>query len=106
MTTPLILKNYVRLEPNKTKQLVLTNPRIVEYTIRDPKTKLPKQVRALEWDVLEEDGVPVHKTFRVLSEKLAQMLWTYWEHRSGDRICVKITKFGTDLAVDYEVELC
>ncbi|RLE36928.1 hypothetical protein DRJ17_07600 [Candidatus Woesearchaeota archaeon] len=101
-----ILANYVYLEPGKPKRLVLTNPRIVEYAIRDPKTKMTKTVRALEWDVLEEDGAPTKKTFRVLSEKLAQQLMTLWEHRTGDKICVVITMWGEDLAKDYEVRPC
>ena len=103
---PVILGNYVVLEPNKPKRLVLTNPRIVEYAIKDPKTKLTKTVRALEWDVLEEDGAPTKKVFRVLSEKLAQQLMTLWEHRGTDKICVVITMFGEDLAKDYEVSPC
>ena len=103
---PRILGNYVVLEPGKSKRLVIGNPRIVEYIIRDPKTGLSKTVRALEWDVYEEDGKPTKKIFRVLSEKLAQMLWTLWERRTSDKICVVITMFGQDLAKDYQVEPC
>ena len=102
----LILGNYVKLEPGKPKRLVLTNPRIVEITIRDPKTKLVKTVRALEFDVLEEDGRPVRKVFRTLSEKLAEALMALWEHREGDRICVIITWHPMDFATEYEVSPC
>ena len=102
----LILGNYVVLPPDTPKRLVIGNPRIVDHIIRDPKTKLPKVVKALEWDVYEEDGAPVRKVFRVLSEKLAQALWTLWERRTGDRICVVIVRHPMDLATEYEVRPC
>ena len=45
-----ILGNYVRLVPEKPVRMRLTNPRIVERTIKDPKTGRIKTVRALEFD--------------------------------------------------------
>jgi hypothetical protein len=105
-TRPLVLKNYVVLEPGVKKRLVITDPRIEEVTIPDPKTKRPKTIRRLVWTVLEEDGVAVTKYFTVVSEKLAQMLMALWERRTADRICVEITQFGVDLAKDYEVKTC
>jgi len=56
--------------------------------------------------VLEEDGIPVTKYFTTPSEKLAQMLLAIWDKRTGDRICVYITEFGTELAKDFEVSPC
>jgi hypothetical protein len=103
---PAILKNYVKLIPNVPKKLVLTDPAIEEVTIRDPKTQRPKVIRRLRWTVLEEDGVATTKYFTTPSEKLAQMLYAIWEKRTGDRICVIITEFGTDLAKDFEVRPC
>jgi hypothetical protein len=105
-TKPVILKNYVTLEPGVRKRLVITDPRVEEVTIPDPKTKRPKTIRRLVWTVLEEDGVAVTKYFTVVSEKLAQMLMALWERRAADRICVEITQFGVDLAKDYEVRPC
>jgi hypothetical protein len=105
-TKPVILKNYVTLEPGVRKRLVITDPRVEEVTIPDPKTKRPKTIRRLVWTVLEEDGVAVTKYFTVVSEKLAQMLMALWERRATDRICVEITQFGVDLAKDYEVRPC
>jgi hypothetical protein len=105
-TRPVILKNYVALEPGVRKRLVITDPRIEEVTIPDPKTKRPKTIRRLVWTVLEEDGVAVTKYFTVVSEKLAQMLMALWERRTGDRICVEVAMFGVDLAKDYEVKTC
>ena len=105
-TKPAILKNYVVLEPGVKKRLVITDPRIEEVTIPDPKLKRPKTIRRLVWTVLEEDGVTVTKYFTVVSEKLAQMLIALWERRATDRICVEITMFGVDLAKDYEVRTC
>jgi len=103
---PTILANYVKLIPGARKRLVLTDPVIEEVTIIDPKTKKPKTIRRLRFSVLEEDGMAVTKYFTTPSEKLAQMLMAIWDKRSGDRICVYITEFGTDLAKDYEVNPC
>lgn len=103
---PRILSNYVRLKPGERKKLVLTDPRIVEVTIKDPKSQRPKIIRRLEWTVLEEDGVPTIKYFSTVSEKLAQLLFAIWDKRTTDRICVYITEFGSDLAKDYEVIPC
>ena len=103
---PLVLKNYVRLSPGVPKRLVLTDPVVEEVTIRDPKTQRPKTIRRLRWTVLEEDGMAVTKYFTTPSEKLAQMLMAIWDKRTGDRICVIITEFGTDLAKDFEVRPC
>lgn len=88
------------------KKLVLTDPTIEEVTIRDPVTKKPKIIRRLRWTVLEEDGVAVTRYFTTPSEKLAQILLAIWDKRSGDRICVNITEFGTGLAKDFEVSPC
>ena len=72
-----ILANYVKLVPEKPKILRFKKDslRIEERVITDPKTKVVKTVRALVLDVIEEDGVPVSKTFSTLSEKLAQTLY-------------------------------
>jgi hypothetical protein len=105
-TKPLILKNYVVLEPGVKKRLVIKDPYIEEATIPDPKTRRPKTVRRQMWTVLEEDGMTVTKYFPVVSEKLAQMLTALWEKRTADRICVEVTMFGVDLAKDYEVRSC
>jgi len=103
---PSILSNYVKLTPGVRKRLVLTDPVIEEVTIKDPKTQKPKVIRRLRWTVLEEDGVPTTKYFTTPSEKLAQMLLAIWDKRTGDRICVNITEFGTELAKDFEVSPC
>jgi hypothetical protein len=84
----------------------MKDPVIEEVTIRDPVTKQPKVIRRLRWTVLEEDGVAVTKYFTTPSEKLAQILLAIWDKRSGDRICVNITEFGTGLAKDFEVSPC
>jgi hypothetical protein len=100
---PAVLRNYVRLTPGVPKRLVLTDPVVEEVTIKDPATQRPKIIRRLRWTVLEEDGVAVTKYFTTPSEKLAQMLMALWDKRTGDRIRVQITEFGTGLAKDYEV---
>ena len=105
-TEPRILRNYITLRPGERKRLVITDPRIEEVTIPDPKTKRPKILRRLVFTVLEEDGVPITSYFPILSEKLAQMLIALWERRAADRICVEVAVFGTDLAKDYEVKPC
>jgi len=103
---PRVLGNYVRLTPGTPKRLVLTDPTIEEVTIKDPKTGKPKIIRRLRFTVLEEDGRAVAKYFTTPSEKLAQMLLAIWDKRTGDRICVIITEFGTELAKDFEVKVC
>jgi len=98
-----ILGNFVRLVPDKPKRLKLTRPRIEERIIRDPKTGRTKVVRALVFDVLEEDGLPVSKIFSTLSEKLAAQLLAIWEHRRADYIDVTIIWHPRDFATEYEV---
>ena len=102
-----LLANYVRLEPEKEKCLRFreNSLRIEERTIRDPKTGVVKTVRALVLDVIEEDGIPVSKTFSTLSEKLAQILYNL--HSTGElyRHYVCITWHPRDYATEYEVHL-
>lgn len=100
-----VLPNYVVLPPNTPKTLKLTRPRIEERIITDPKTKLPKTVNALVFDCLEEDGVPVHKIFSTLSDKLATQLMAIWNARRRDYIVVRITRRPRDYATEYEVEI-
>jgi len=100
------LANYIELIPGVPARLVLTDPVIEEVTIPDKATGKTKTIRRLRWTVLEIDGKPVHTYFHVVSRKLAEMLMALWERRTGDRICVVITEFGTGLAKDYEVRPC
>jgi len=100
-----LLGNYVKLEPDKPKTLRLSNPRIVEKVIRDPKTGRLKTVKALEFDVTEEDGIPVSKVFSTLSEKLATQLWTLWESSILSEHKVQIIWHPRDYATEYEVRV-
>jgi len=98
-----VLANYVQLVPNQPKRLKVKNMRIEERQITDPKTKLPKTVRALVFDVYEEDGVPVSKTFSTLSEKLAQQLKALYENGVLENKTLVITWRPRDYATEYEV---
>ena len=100
-----ILGNYVVLEPGKPKRLRLTNPRIEERIIRDPKTGRIKTVRALVFDCIEEDGRPVSKQFSTLSEKLATVLWSLWEQGVLKDHVVEIVWHPMDFATEYEVRV-
>jgi len=100
------LGNYIELIPGVRARLVLTDPVTEEVTIPDRVTGRTKTIRRLRWTVLEIDGAPTHTYFHVVSRKLAEMLLALWERRTGDRICVEITEFGTGLAKDYEVRPC
>jgi len=99
-----LLANYIRLEPEKPKLLKLSNERIEERVITDPKTKRTKTVRALVYNCTEEDGRPVSKIFSTLSEKLALQLHALWERRTHDYIKVRITRHPRDYATEYTVE--
>jgi len=100
-----ILGNYVKLVPDKGVRMHLSNPRIVERTIKDPKTGRVKTVRALEFDVTELNGVPVSKTFSTLSEKLAQQLMALWETGILKERPVEIVWHPRDFATEYEVRV-
>jgi len=100
------LANYIELIPGVKARLVLTNPVLEEVTIPDKATGGTKTLRRRRWEVLEVDGAPTHTYFHVLSRKLDEMLMALWERRTGDRICVEITEFGTGLAKEYEVKPC
>jgi len=100
------LANYIELIPGVRARLVLSNPVIEEVVIPDKATGGTKTLRRLRWEVLEVDGAPTHTYFHVLSRKLAETLMALWERRTGDRICVEITEFGTGLAKEYEVKPC
>jgi len=97
------LANYVILPPDTPKKLKLTDPRIEERVIRDPKTGMLKTVKALVFRCLEEDGRPVNKVFSTLSVKLAKMLMALWERRRADYIYVEIIRHPADYATEYEV---
>ena len=97
------LINYVVLPPDTPKKLKLSDPRIEERIIRDPKTGMLKTVKALVFKCTEEDGKPVNKTFSTLSRKLAQMLMALWERRRTDYIYVEIIRHPADYATEYEV---
>jgi len=103
----MVLANYVRLEPMKWKCMRFKEKsgRIEERIWRDPVTGIVKTGRALVFDVMEEDGVPVSKVFSTLSEKLASKLWML--HETGEaythRVCIRWTPRG--YATEYEIRL-
>ena len=66
-----LIENWVKLEPGVRKRLHFVNHAFVDRPITDPWTKLLVVRRSLIFYVDREDGVPVSKTFSVLSEKLA-----------------------------------
>lgn len=101
----MVLANYVKLEPEKEKELrfVRGSWAVVPHTWRDPKTGRLKTGRRLSLDVLEEDYLPVSKGFSTLSEKLAARLEI--AHLNGDlyRYRVGIKWTPNDLATEYQV---
>ena len=72
-----VLGNWVVLRPGERKRLHFYSHSVIERVITDPVTGAQKTVRSLVMWVDEEDGVPVKKTFSVISEKLAGQLAPY-----------------------------
>ena len=101
------LENYVKLVSDVEKVLRIKEGsfRVEDRLIMDPKTHIEKTTRAAVVDVIEEDRVPVTKTFSTLSEKLATTLKTM--HDNGDlyKYSVGVTKRGVGFRTEYEVRL-
>ncbi len=100
-----VLGNFVRLVPDTPVRMRLDNPRIEDRTIRDPKTGRIKMVRALVFDVLELNGVPVRRVFSTLSEKLASQLMALYDAGIIPEHVVEIVWHPRDYATEYEVRV-
>lgn len=101
------LANYVKLAPEVEKILSIKDGsfRVEERLIPDVETQKEKTLRVAVVDVIEEDRVPVTKTFSITSEKLATTFKTM--HDNGDlyKYPIGITKRGTGFTTEYTVRL-
>jgi hypothetical protein len=99
------LENYVKLVPDVEKVLRIREGsfRIEPRTIRDPHTKAPKIVNAAVMDVIEEDGVPVTKSFSTLGEKLAAALQVAHNNGTLYRNRIGIKRVGTGFVSEYQL---
>jgi len=76
------LENWVKLPPGKVVCMRFREYRVTSREITDPFWKTPRTVESLLFLVSHEDGVPVDKTFSVVSEKLAMEFKPYLEDGS------------------------
>jgi len=75
----MVIENWVKLEPGVPKTLHFVDHKILTRVITDPIFKRPKRVQSIVFLVDREDGMPVEKSFSVVSERLANELKAYLE---------------------------
>lgn len=73
------VENFVVLKPGVPVKIHFKAHAFVDREIMDPTFKVPRTVRGLLLLVDEEGGIPVDKTFSVLSQKLAGEMSGYLE---------------------------
>lgn len=73
------LENWVKLPIGKVVCMRFREYRVIPRQIEDPMFKIPRMVTSLVFLVSHVDGVPVDKTFSVVSERLAQEFEPYLE---------------------------
>lgn len=100
-----ILQNYIALVAGQPKRLHFKNHAVVPKRIKDPLTSLEKEVQSLVFEVDEEDGVKVVKTFSTLAQKLAALLAPYLPSRTYLNYDFVITKRGQDFVTEYTVDV-
>jgi len=103
----LTLENYVKLRADLETVIRVKDGsfRVEAATITDRQTRAPKQVRKAVVDVIEENSLPVSKTFSTLAEKLAAQLRTM--HDNGDlyRYRIGLTWHPAGYATEYSIRL-
>ena len=103
----MVLANYVRLEKDKEKILRFRPDsfRIEPRDIPDPNTGKLKIVNAAVLDVVEEDHIPVDKTFSTLSDKFATALKAAHDNGTLYDRRVGITKTGEGFRTEFTLRL-
>jgi len=81
LTEP-ILGNFVQLSEGIPKRLRFSDHTITAKAIMDPMTKTMKTVNALQFRVIEEDGIPVDKIYSITSEKHAQQFAPFLQDKT------------------------
>ena len=103
----MVLANYVMLEKDKEKMLRFRRDsfRIEPREIVDPTSKKSKIINAAVLDVIEEDHIPVDKTFSTLSDKLATALKAAHDNGTLYDRRVGITMTGEGFWREYALTL-
>lgn len=99
------LINYVRLEEGIPKRLRFSEAWEEKRLIIDPITKRTKEVTAYVLRTVEEDGVPVDKTFSVLARKLFELLKPFIDDGTIFQKTFEITKTGKGFLTEYSVRV-
>lgn len=97
--------NFVQLERDKPKQLLLDRFWWENRQISDPESKRLKWVKTMVFHVTQEDGEKVDKTFSALAYKLQESLAPYIETGELFYRLVEITWHPMGFATDYTVRL-
>lgn len=91
--------NFVKLEPDKEKRLVLQNCRLEEVD------KFGKKSIEFQSDCIEEDGEAVEKQFTTTSMRLKKKLRPFCEGKlPADKIKVAILRVGESFQTQYSVK--
>lgn len=72
-----VLGNWVKLIPGQEKRLRFSGGGVQAREIVDPVTQKAKTVNSLHLSVVLEDGIPVSKSFSIVSERLASEMQAY-----------------------------
>ena len=101
----MVLMNYVKLEPGIPKRLHLTDWYSMERDIAVKETGGTKRLHTEVFQVDEEDGQDVSKTFSILSQKLAAHLEPYLPERQYRAYDFIITQMGEGFYKDWNVQV-
>jgi len=100
----MVLGNFPEMKEEVPKVLRFAAYRIAPETIPDRITKQAKILNVLTLDVVEEDGKPVSKQYRVTSEKHARDLWPFLQDGSFKTRAFRITPHGKGFLREYTLE--
>lgn len=97
----MILQNFVVLQPNIPARLHFVDHHFDQRTIIDPRTRQPKSVRSLVFDVDSLNGAPVQTRYSILAEGLASKFAGYLNDKSYTRYDFLITQNGEGFLATY-----
>lgn len=101
----MVLMNYIRLFPGVPKRLHFTDWYSMDRDILVPETGKTKRIHSEVFQVDEEDGLDVSKTFSILSQKL----WAHLEPFAKDKGYLPydfiITEMGEGFYKDWNIQV-
>ena len=101
----MVLMNYIRLVPGVPKRLHFTDWYSMDRDILNKETGKIKRIHSEVFQVDEEDGQDVSKTFSIMSQKLWAQLKPFSKDKGYLPYDFIITEIGADFYKDWNVQV-